>query len=151
MIRAQRRGPALLIDHKVRSVQLLKTATKNHKADDPIVKRFLKASSDIGPAIKLVRVLFGISQKDLADRLAVLLGEPVTQSYVCHIERKACGLSLDRFLAICDALDIEPSAIIAIALKRRRIHALAKRDISQVYESIKKKIESRLDKLAESP
>jgi transcriptional regulator with XRE-family HTH domain len=61
---------------------------------------------DIGPRIKEMRTRIGMSQKELADRV------DLTPSFISQLESNQISPSLSSFMQICDALGINPTAIL---------------------------------------
>ena len=61
---------------------------------------------DIGPRIKETRTRIGMSQKELADKV------DLTPSFISQLESNQISPSLSSFIQICDALNVNPTAIL---------------------------------------
>lgn len=77
---------------------------------------YLSRVSSVGLAIKKCRKdLRCLSQEKVALQLSARLNENVTQSYIAHAENGDCLVSLTRFLAICDILEVDPNQLLSLA------------------------------------
>jgi transcriptional regulator with XRE-family HTH domain/KaiC/GvpD/RAD55 family RecA-like ATPase len=65
-----------------------------------------EASFDIGMKIKDLRISIGMSQKELADKVAL------TPSFISQLESNQISPSLNSFIHICNALGVTPGTIL---------------------------------------
>jgi transcriptional regulator with XRE-family HTH domain len=63
-------------------------------------------ATDVGGRIKDVRTRLGISQKELADKV------DLTPSFISQLENNQISPSLNSFIQICNALGVNPSALL---------------------------------------
>jgi transcriptional regulator with XRE-family HTH domain len=70
--------------------------------DIKIISPKKEFTADIGSKIKRLRLEFGMSQKDLADKI------DLTPSFVSQLENNQISPSLSSFLQICSALEVKP-------------------------------------------
>lgn len=71
----------------------------------------------IGPALKVCRRVRGMTQNALGGLLAEVLNtEPIDQAYLSRVEGATVGISLDRFLAWCEVLRIDPRKVLDYAV-----------------------------------
>ncbi len=61
---------------------------------------------DIGTKVRDLRIKIGISQKELAERV------DLTPSFISQLENNQISPSLNSFMQICDALGVNPSALL---------------------------------------
>ncbi|MEK6528118.1 MAG: helix-turn-helix domain-containing protein [Nitrospirota bacterium] len=78
---------------------------------------------DIGDKIKDARIKLGMSQKDLADKI------DMTSSFISQIESNQISPSLNSFLQITDALNIDPSGLFRKDGKPKEISWLIGQDL----------------------
>jgi len=99
----------------------------------------------LGHTLKSIRVLIArISQKDLTAQLDSLLkrsgAEPLDHSYVSKVEAGKKRLTMNRFLAWCDALGRDPAYVFQYAAMLRATHA---HSLDEVNEHITSFIEEK--------
>jgi transcriptional regulator with XRE-family HTH domain len=82
--------------------------------------------SYLGQALQVVRVDRRISQRVLAWRLLKILGRPISTSWISKIESGSTGISVERLVALCAALNCSMSEVWRIA------EFLAKRSIPPI-------------------
>lgn len=65
-----------------------------------------EVNTEIGSAVRELRIKLGISQKELADKVGL------TSSFISQLENNQISPSLSSFLLICDALKTSPSHLL---------------------------------------
>lgn len=87
--------------------------------------------TDVGSRIRDIRMRFGISQKELADKVAL------TPSFISQLESNQISPSLGSFLQIAEALGIGPTELLQKEERRLEAEWLLRRD--QTLQSLLKK------------
>ncbi len=79
-------------------------------------------SFTVGTKIKDVRIKMGMSQKDLADKIGL------TSSFISQLENNQISPSLNSFLQIAGALDINPTVLLQKEKKSEEVEWLLRHD-----------------------
>jgi len=77
---------------------------------------YYKYVNSLGSALELFRKWRGYNQNEVAKKLSFNLdSDKIDEQYISNVERGKKGISLDRFIAWCEVLQLQPSRVFQYA------------------------------------